>query len=231
MQVVLDHLCCPFAPWRPADGCVFDLFAYDTETTDIDDNRPAVVPSYVLGAACDGRRGVFISRDNLLPFFKAHRDASVIMHNAAFDLKVIAPLLAPALDVYGLVDNNAVWDTMILKRLLSLATDGHTARGGASLADCAAAHLGVTLDKDVVDAQGKSVRTGFGQFLGRPPAEIPVGHLTYLARDALATWHLFVELDRLIKDVLQNAHGVWGYVNEAPDRILGGFSDRWLQKV
>src|SRR5262244_1041894 len=133
MQVVLDHLCCPFAPWRPADGCVFDLFALDTETTEIDDERPSLTPSYVLGAACDGRRGVFISRDNLLPFCKAHRDASVIMHNAAFDLKVIAPLLAPALDVYGLVDKNAVWDTMILARLYALATAGHTARGETGL--------------------------------------------------------------------------------------------------
>ncbi|HKB38459.1 MAG TPA: DNA polymerase, partial [Gemmataceae bacterium] len=152
-------------------------------------------------------------------------------HNAAYDLKVTDALVAPAFDVYGLVDNNRVWDTLVLKRLLSLATDGHTARGGASLADCAAAHLGITLEKDIVDAQGKSVRTGFGQFLGRPPAEIPVRHLNYLARDALATWHLFGELHRLIKDVLQDAHGVWGYVNLAPDRIWGGFSDHWLQNV
>src|SRR5262249_31605528 len=41
-------------------------------------------------------------------------------------------------DTLGLL----VWDTMILKRLLSLATEGHTARGEAGLADCALAHLG-----------------------------------------------------------------------------------------
>src|SRR5262249_16892251 len=161
------------------------------ETTEIDDERPSLTPSYVLGAACDGRRGVFISRDNLLPFCKAHRDASVIMHNAAFDLKVIAPLLAPALDVYGLVDKNAVWDTIILARLYALATAGHTARGETGLADCARDHLGVTLEKGLTDARGRAVRTSFGQFLGRSPAEIPVRHLTYLARDAIATWHLF----------------------------------------
>src|SRR5437879_12100218 len=98
MQVILGHLACPFVPWRPADGCVLDMFAFDTETTEIDDERPYLTPSYVIGAACDGRRGVFVSRDNVLPFFEAHRGASVIMHNAAFDLKVTAPLLAPAVD-------------------------------------------------------------------------------------------------------------------------------------
>jgi hypothetical protein len=229
MQVDLGRLSYPFTSWVPEDGRVFERFSYDTETTDIDEDRPYLTPSYVVGAACDGKRGVFVGRDRVRAFFQAHDGTSFIMHNGCFDLKVTAPLLAPALDIYRYVDNNRVWDTLVLKRLYSLATAGHTARGQASLEDCAREHLGVTLRKDLSDAEGRPVRTGFGRFLGRPPEEVPVQHLTYLARDAVATWHLFGELHRLITEVLRGSHGVWGYVNEAPDRVWGGFTDRWLR--
>jgi hypothetical protein len=148
-----------------------------------------------------------------LPFLEAHVGASMIMHSAAFDLKVTAPLVQPMIDVYKAVDEGRVWDTLILKRLLSLATAGHTALGEASLHDCALIHLGVTLQKDQTDSHGKKVRTSFGEFLGRPLSEIPAQYLIYLGQDALATFHLFGELHRLIKDVLQHSHNVWGFVN------------------
>jgi hypothetical protein len=215
VEVTLSHLSCPFAPWRPTDGRLFEMFAYDTETTAIDHDRPSLTPAYVLGAACDGERGVFVSRDNLRPFFQAHQGVPVVMHHAAFDLRVTDALLRPELDVYRAVDDNRVWDTQVLKRLYALATAGHTARGESGLADCARAHLGVDLDKGQADAQGRAVRTGFGAFLGLSPAAIPARYLTYLARDALATWHLFGELHRLIRGVLQHAPGVWGYVDDA----------------
>jgi hypothetical protein len=231
MLVELSHLSCPFTFWDDKDGRIFDRFAYDTETTDIDEGRPYLTPSYVVGAACDGKRGVFISRDNVLPFCVAHRGVPVVMHNAAFDLKVLNVLLKPTLDIYVAVETGRVWDTMILKRLLSLATAGHTARGECGLADCAREHLGVTLQKGQTDAQGRQVRTGFGRFLGQPPSAIPAEYLTYLAQDALATWHLFWELNRLITEVLRGSYGTWGYVNEAPDRVWGGFTDRWLRDV
>ena len=51
----------PFRQWEPADGRVIaGRFALDTETTKIDENRPAHVPTLVLGAAFDGRQGWFI---------------------------------------------------------------------------------------------------------------------------------------------------------------------------
>jgi hypothetical protein len=153
------------------------------------------------------------------------------MHSAAFDLKVTGPLLRPEIDVYEAVDTDRVWDTMVLRRLLSLATAGHTARGESSLDHCAREYLGVTLAKDRTDAQGRTVRTGFGQFLGKPPSVIPAAYLDYLAQDALATWHLFGELHRRIRDVLRHSSGVWGYVNAAPDRVWGGVSDVWLRDV
>jgi hypothetical protein len=206
--------------WRPGDGRICDLFSFDTETTPIDEERPYLTPTYILGAACDGQRGVFVSRENVVPFFKAHRNVPMIAHNAAFDLRVINVLLNGSFDIYEAVDAGRVWDTQILKRLHSLATEGHPARGAASLYDCALAHLGVTLQKDQKDAQGRVVRTNFGQFLGKPPSTIPTEYLSYLAQDAIATWHLFWELHRLIKQVLQNAQTAYGCV-----------STQWLQDV
>src|ERR1019366_1697369 len=130
----------PFSPWCPRDGRVFDRFAYDTETTPIDDERPSLTPVYVLGAACDSSRGVFLTRDDVLPFFLAHRGVPFVMHNASFDLAVTDALVKHEIDLYGSVEDGLVWDTMILARLLSLATDGHTARRGSGLAACVLRH-------------------------------------------------------------------------------------------
>src|SRR3954467_14209046 len=97
MNIVLNRFACPFLPWRPADGKVFDSFrAFDTETTEIDKERPYLTPSYVLGAACDGERGVFIARENVLPFFQAPQTVPLICHNAAFDLRVTQAVLGPS---------------------------------------------------------------------------------------------------------------------------------------
>ena len=165
-------------------------------------------------------RGVFISRDNLLAFFQVHRNVPFIMHNAAFDLKVIDVMMKPKINIYDAADANGVWDTLILKRLYSLATEGHTARGESSLAECARIHLGVTMQKDQRDVFGKTVRTNFGQFLGQPPSAIPLEYLTYLAQDTIATWHLYGELSRKTWDILQNVSSAYGYVNPS-----------WLENV
>jgi hypothetical protein len=215
-DVRLGGLVCPFGVWRPPDGRVLDRrFAFDTETTALDDDRPYLTPAYVVGAACDGSRGVFVGRDDVLPFLQAHAGLPLIFHNAAFDLKVLDALLRPRLDVYAAVDAGRVWDTLVLKRLHSLATAGHPARGSAGLADCARDHLGVALDKGGKGQAGGDVRTGFGRFLGQPPSAIPAGHLAYLAGDARATWHLFGELHRLIKGVLAASGGVYGHAGDA----------------
>ena len=221
IDIALGPHRCSFRVWTPEQGRVFDgLFAYDAETTPIDEDRPYLVPSLVMAAACDGRSGVFVSRALVSAFFEAHAGLGFIAHNAAFDLKVTQAVLGCCRDLYALVDEGKVWDTMVLKRLYSLATAGHTARGECGLEHCTQAHLGLELPKDVQDAEGRDVRTGFGRYLGRPITEIPDVYLRYAAGDPLGTWGLFWELHRLIKTVLQSAHGVWGYVD-----------DSWLREV
>jgi hypothetical protein len=212
MDISLAQHSVPFAPWRPEHGRVFEVFAFDTETTLIDDERPYLTPAYVLGAACDDQRGVFVSRENLPAFFAAHAGAMLIFHNAAFDLRVLDQLLKPAIDIYEAVEEDRVIDTMLMKQLHSLATAGHTARGQANLAACVKAHLGVELEKEQTDSEGNAVRTGFGQFLGRPPQDIPTEYLRYLAEDVLATYLLWEQLDLETERVLQTSTHVSGYV-------------------
>jgi hypothetical protein len=72
MEISLGQYACPFVPWKVSDGHVFDAFAFDCETTAIDEERKYLTPAYVVGTACDGRRGVFVHRDNVLSFFQAH---------------------------------------------------------------------------------------------------------------------------------------------------------------
>ena len=197
------------------DWPLFEIFAYDTETTDILENRPDLTPDLVIGTACDGRRGVFLTRDMVLPFFQAHADVPFICHNAAFDLAVTQAVLRDRHDIYTMVDAGKVWDTLILKRLLTLATEGHTAQGEASLDACAKTHLGIDLDKAVQDAGGHAIRRNFAQYLFAPLTTIPADYLRYAAGDALVTWHLFWELNRLIRDVLRDSSHVRGYVDDA----------------
>src|SRR5688572_30764234 len=119
---------CPFVAWKPERGVVFDSpYALDIETTPIDPERHWLAPQYVLGAACDGEKGFFLPADRVLAFLVVHRDVPVVFHNAAFDLKVLHRLAGEQeaeADVYELVEQDLVWDTMLLHRLLCLATEG-----------------------------------------------------------------------------------------------------------
>ena len=205
---------CPFELWSPSMGHMFDMYAYDTETTEINAERPELTPQFVVGAACDEERGVFLTRDTVLSFFDVHAGAQFICHNAAFDLKVTQRVFGARCDLYAEVEDNKVWDTLILKRLFSLATEGHTARNEAGLEKCVQTHLGVDLQKHVQDTSGRQVRTNFGQYLYQPLSAIPRPYLEYAAGDVIATWHLFWRLNEQIREVLQNGRGVFGYVND-----------------
>ena len=143
----------------------------------IDENRPDLIPTLVLATACNGLRGVILSREDVLPFFQAHEGCQFVCHNASFDLKVTQQLFGDRCDLYECVEANQVWDTLILKRLLCLATEGHTARGEAGLADCVKATFGFDLDKVVKDAAGHLVRHSFAQFLFKPLVMIPAKYL------------------------------------------------------
>src|SRR5438067_7664396 len=107
--VTFKHVNYEFRPWRPTDGRVMTrTFAFDSETTRMDEARPWVTPAYVLGAAFDGRTGVFVTRDRVGDFLRAPDGLALVAHNAVFDLKVVHQR-APGLDGYRWVDANRVW--------------------------------------------------------------------------------------------------------------------------
>ena len=203
-----------FTLWQPQRGRIFDAFAYDVETTEIDDSRPDQIPQVVLATAYDGHQGVFIRRDDLLSFFEAHGGVPFIGHNVAYDLAVSQQLFGEQLDIYQAVEDKQVWCTLVLHRLLELATNGNSARDKCSLAHCVEQHLGSKLSKDVQDAHGKQVRLNFGEYLGRDLSEIPPEYLQYAAADTMATWSLFHVLKRKIREVLIRSDRVFGYVDE-----------------
>lgn len=184
-----------FEPWRPEQGHVFSNgFAFDSETTRIDEKHPWITPAYVFGAAFDGNRGFFLTRANTSEFFRVHANLPIAMHNAPFDLAVLGTL-DPGLGVYDWVENNLVHDTQLLHRLYLLGTEGHTGfgRGQSTLERCADYYLGMALPKTVVDSRGADVRTSYGQWLGRPSSDIEPIYLEYLAKDAVVTFQIIYE--------------------------------------
>lgn len=211
-----------FRPWRPADGRVCEsAFAFDCETTLISDTQPWLTPPYVLGAAFDGHDGYFISREHLASFFHAHTGVAVVMHHAPFDLAVIDLVVAKALDIYDWVDRNLVYDTQLLHRLYTLGSVGHTApfKGQSTLEHCVQEYLGVELPKDIKDSRGRLVRLSYGQWLNQPPNKIEPIYLEYLAKDAIATYHLFDALRARMDELLDASAPTWGYV-----------SSEWLER-
>lgn len=205
-----------FNRWLPADGKVFSgAFALDTETCQISDVRPDIVPAVVLGAAYDGRRGCFIHGEDLPAFLAAHPANPLIFHNAAFDLAVLQTACERAgqpLDIYGRVEKRGlVADTLILARLVSHATMGHTARAQCSLGYCSEKFLGLKLPKDATAESGEVVRTGFDQFHGLPFEAITAEYLTYAGSDPVATWLLFEKLKGLLLPIKRAAPDAFGY--------------------
>jgi hypothetical protein len=207
----------PFQPWKPEYGRVFTrAFAFDCETTRIDEQRRWLAPAYVLGAVFDGADGYFLTRDRVGAFFRDHTGSEVVFHHAPFDLKVVHAL-DPDLDVYRWVDEHRVWDTLLLHKLYVLGRDGHTdeGKGKSTLERLAAVYLGVDLPKDPTDSLGNTVRLSYARWLNRPPHEIEPVYLTYLAGDAIATYHLYHRLRGLLDGLLAAAGGVWGHAGVA----------------
>jgi hypothetical protein len=196
-------------------GRVFcGAFAFDCETTRIDDERPWITPAYVLGAAFDGKRGFFVRRDDVATFFAAHRGLPVVFHHAPFDLAVLH-VLAPRIDLYQLVEQGSVWDTQLLHRLYVLAREGHAAggKGESDLEHCATVYLGITLAKDITDSAGDLIRLSYGKWLTGPLQEIEPVYLEYLAKDVIVTLLVYHELRRRLEGVLADSHRVWGFVS------------------
>ena len=163
-----ETVSCKF--WELTDGTVFeDRFSLDTETCLIDQERPWLIPAFVVAAVYDGQRAFFLTRKTLADFLHLHRHLPIIMHNAVFDLKVMDVLLREtSLDIYELVDHNLISDTQILFRLLRLATTGNSSLDGTGLDVLSHRFLGATMKKDVTDIDDATIRLNFGRYIREP---------------------------------------------------------------
>jgi len=205
----------PFRPWRPELGRVFQSdFAFDSETTRIDEQHPGMIPAYVIGAAFDGQQGYFLTREHIVNFLQLHSDLPMILHHAAFDLEVLNAL-SLSLNIYDRVEADHIWDTRLLHRLYTLASLGHTSLGPgqSTLASCVEQYLGGQLPKDIQDSKGQLVRTSYDQWLGRPAREIPAVYLEYLGKDVIATFLIAQLLRSRIDQLLSQSASVWGFVS------------------
>ena len=196
-------------------------FALDTETTEVDDKRPASIPALVLGMAFDGRQGWFITAKDIPAFLTAHPANPIIFHNGCFDLAVLQATLGRPEDLFARVEAGKVADTMILARLLSLGTVGHSARSQCSLDYCSQEYLSLVLPKDVKNSSGELVRKTFGRFLCQPFEALPNVYLQYAAADPVATWLLFQHLKTLLPELKANARQAYGYAGD------GWLEDQW----
>ena len=199
----------------PAYGKVLaGPFALDTETTLIEKDRPTRTPTLILGVAFNGTQGWFIAAKDMPAFLATHPTNQLIFHNAVFDLAVIQAAYerqGVPVDIYNRVLAGRVADTLIMARLLSLATQGHSAINQCSLDYCANLYLGLALPKDTKAPDGALIRETFSRVMSKPVEEIPPAYLQYAAGDSVATWHLYQHIKTLLPAIKDHAHAAFGY--------------------
>lgn len=165
------------------------ILAVDTET----DVRPFYeIAKLQTMQVYNGKAVYYVLARDVANFEIEHEASIQIMHNAPFDLDVIGQVAGGRERTYYKLDNKRVFDTNILYKLWHLAHIGFTPKR-SSLAHCCSSLLGIELDKNT------DIRCTFEQYKNVPVSEIPVEHLEYGAKDAVATWDLYFVLMSRIK--------------------------------
>ena len=168
------------------------IIAFDTETEMIQNNGK--VPELVLCSASDGIRTIVFSKSQLLAFFEDHKHHHFAFHNAAFDVLVLAPHYP---EIFSLVDNHQVGDTMILDMLLRLGVkknelDVNDASVFPRSLDKVAATFGKELSIINLPDKSSPYRIRFGELLGIDDLNLaPKGFIDYAACDASTTVALY----------------------------------------
>lgn len=160
------------------------LVACDTETT--------FTPFHITPELCTvqvyggGNVAYYVPINKLPLLFNLHYDTVFVFHNAPFDLDVLATKMGRDF-LYDLVDRGKVRDTYILHKLYHLGTIGYVPFK-ASLAHLSETYINVVLEKS------DDVRLTFEQYKGKPIKDIPIEHLEYGAKDAIATFDIYLAL-------------------------------------
>lgn len=210
------------------------ILAWDTETaliaarTQVAPNSgravvntgPFVTPDIVLGSIAgegfeDGRVvNPALLAAQLEDWLEGGPDHHLVGHNLPFDYAVVCKFAPHMREVFDkAAEEGRLHDTMLLDVLYGLSVGRYDRPKfnpetkvwsreevkSRRLADLAFSYLGQHLAKD------DHIRLGFGQFKGRPIAELPEEFRFYAAQDAVATYKVFLELKaRLEKDGRRN---------------------------
>ena len=182
--------------WTPSVGRIGLFVALDTETEVIPEGDRVVIPRLAIATAAS-RTGCFvIPSEHLRTFLRRHKKAILVLHNAAFDRKVIKQ--HSGIDLRYWLERGRLLDTFYLYQLLFLAEKGHVPKY-PSLAYISEELAGIKLNKD------EAVRLGFGQFINPDGsvdiAKIPPTFLKYAAEDAFATFRVSLILLKRIQEV------------------------------
>lgn len=161
------------------------VIALDTETTLTSFNK---TPDLVTFQAYDGSdTAYYVRREDVSNFLQHHSLSSFVFQNAAFDVDVISKYL----DNFNLFDtyyeNDKIFDTGILYRLVLLAKQGWVPRR-YSLDLMAKELFNVDLPKD------DNIRLKFGDYIEVEPNEMPEEFILYGIHDVIATYHIFTKL-------------------------------------
>lgn len=207
----------PFTEWQRGQLLSSNIVGIDTETEVVNLKDPhQAPPRMVVATATDGSRGFYVAPGQIAAFIEAHPGASLVLHNAAFDAEVIEQAATEATGkgvMWQLYDANRVLDTMQFERLLELATSGDVPQF-ASLDNLAQKYLGVAVEKQLTDADGADIRTGFGRYLGQPLSSIPAASRAYAAGDTVATWMVWHHQLAALRRIKADAQLAYGYATE-----------------
>ena len=182
--------------WTPAVGRIGRRISFDTETEPLIEGDRVFIPRLVLATAKSRKGCYIIPLEHVRAFLLMHKKAIIILHNAAFDRKVIKKFCG--IDLRYWLERGRLADTFFLYQLMILAENGYVPQY-PSLEFLAEELSGIILNKD------EKIRLGFGQFLSADGTVnisiIPHKFLQYAAEDAHATFEVFLVLIERIQAI------------------------------
>lgn len=168
-----------------------DCVGLDSETCLIRPGLPA--PPVVCTAFAElGKDPVLYNTQRqwrpLLELFDS--DRLIVLHNGAYDLSCYMDWGPPELRrlIFDAYDADRVLDSMLAQRMVEIETGD--VRGKLGLG-AVAARYGLDVPKDIVDEDGREVRTGYGRFLNRPLSDYPQVYKDYALNDPYMTLKVF----------------------------------------
>lgn len=117
-------------------------------------------------------------------------DRLIVLHNGTYDVSCYMDWGPPELRrlIFDAYDADRVLDSMLAQRLVEIETGD--VRGKLSLGQTALRY-GLEVPKDLVDEDGREVRTGYGRLLNRPLSDYPQIYRDYALNDPYVTLQVF----------------------------------------